>query len=184
MTKEIEIILATCADAVEDAKSGHPGAPLDLSQFIHFLFTKYLNLNPDNARRINRDLFILPSVRARVIQHPTNNLLGLLPYEELLKSREANNHTPVQPEKNQRGIETTKGPLGRGVASSVGFAISSKLMQKCGLDNKIFRVFGDGCYQEGITQEAISLCSRLNPDNITFFMILTLQRLMDQPTFQ
>lgn len=168
MVKEIENIQVLCADIVQKANSGHPGAPLGLSQFVHILFTEYLNLNPDNTNWIQRDIFILSNGHACTIQYLMNSLLGILPREELFKFRQIDSLTPGHPEKNQYGIEITTGPLGQGVAASVGFAISSKILQKYGMNNKIYCIFGDGCYQEGISQEAFSICSRLKLDNITF----------------
>lgn len=168
MAKEIETIRALCADIVQKAKSGHPGAPLGLSQFVYILYTEFLNLNPDNPRWINRDIFILSNGHACVIQYVMNFLMGFLSFDDLFHFRQLNSNTPGHSERNLKGIEATTGPLGQGVAASVGFAISSKLLQKTGFNNKIYCIFGDGCYQEGISQEAFSLCSKLNLDNITF----------------
>lgn len=168
MVKEIENIKTLCADIVEKAKSGHPGAPLGLSQFIHILYTEYLHLNPDDPKWLHRDIFVLSNGHACAIQYLMNHLIGFLPLNELLNFRQLNSKTPGHPEKNNCGIEISTGPLGQGVASSVGFAISSKILQNYGLCNKIYCIFGDGCYQEGISQEAFSLCSKLGLDNITF----------------
>lgn len=168
MAKEIENIMTLCADIVEKAKSGHPGAPLGLSQFIHILYTEFLNLNPEDPLWIYRDIFILSNGHACAIQYLMNHLIGYLPLEELKRFRQLNSMTPGHPEKNIHGIEISTGPLGQGVAASIGFAISSKILQQYGLRNKIYCVFGDGCYQEGISNEAFSLCSRLGLDNITF----------------
>lgn len=168
MAKEIENIMALCADIVEKAKSGHPGAPLGLSQFIHILYTEYLNLNPADPLWIHRDIFILSNGHACAIQYLMNYLIGFLPMEELQRFRQLNSMTPGHPERNSHGIEISTGPLGQGVAASVGFAISCKILQRYGLRNMVYCVFGDGCYSEGISQEAFSLCSRLGLDNITF----------------
>ncbi|KAM0680635.1 Transketolase [Glugoides intestinalis] len=168
MTKAVENIMALCADTVEKAGSGHIGAPLGLSQLFHILYTEYLNLNPDNPMWLGRDIFILSNGHACVLQYVMNHLIGFLPLEELKEFRQLNSKTPGHPEKNNHGIEISTGPLGQGVAASLGFAISSKILQKYGIKNKIYCVFGDGCYQEGISQEAFSLCSSLGLDNITF----------------
>jgi len=168
MANEIENIMALCADIVEKAKSGHPGAPLGLSQFIHILYTEYLNLNPDDPLSIYRDIFILSNGHACAIQYLMNHLIGYLPMEELKRFRQLNSLTPGHPEKNSHGIEISTGPLGQGVAASVGFAISCKILERYGIHNKVYCIFGDGCYSEGISQEAFSLCSRLGLDNITF----------------
>lgn len=168
MAKEIENIQTLCADIVERAKSGHPGAPLGLSQFVYILYTEFLNLNPDNSGWLNRDIFILSNGHSCVIQYLMNYFIGFLSLEDLKQFRKLNSNTPGHPEKNSKGIEISTGPLGQGVASSVGYAISSRLLQRYGFNNSIYCIFGDGCYQEGIAQEAFSLCSKLNLNNITF----------------
>lgn len=168
MSKEIENIRILCAEIVQKANSGHPGAPLGLSQFIYILYTEYLNLNPDNTKWINRDIFLLSNGHSCVIQYVMNYLLGYLKMEDLLQFRKLNSNTPGHPERNNKGIESTTGPLGQGVADSVGYAISSKILRSFGFNNRVYCIFGDGCYQEGISQEAFSLCSRLKLDNITF----------------
>lgn len=168
MSREIQNIQILCAEIVEKAKSGHPGAPLGLSQFVYILYTEFLNLNPDNPKWLNRDIFILSNGHACVIQYVMNYLMGYLTMDDLKKFRQLNSLTPGHPEKNSKGIEISTGPLGQGVADSVGFAISSKILQKYGFNNKIYCIFGDGCYQEGISQEAFSLCSKLGLNNITF----------------
>jgi transketolase len=168
MAKEIENIKTLCADIVEKAKSGHPGAPLGLSQFVYILFTEYLNLNPDDPKWLNRDVFILSNGHACVIQYVMNYLLGFLSMDDLKNFRQLNSNTPGHPEKNSMGIEVSTGPLGQGVASSLGFAISSKILQEFRFTNKVYCIFGDGCYQEGISQETFSLCSKLGLSNITY----------------
>lgn len=168
----IENLRILAAEIVEMAKSGHPGAPMGLSHFIHILYTEYLVLDPKNPRNIDRDIFLLSNGHACLIQYIMNHLLGFLDFQDLMGFRSLNSHTPGHPEKNNKGIEITTGPLGQGVASSVGFAISSSLLRKhcrkTSTPNHVYCIFGDGCYQEGIAQEAFSLCSKLRLDNITF----------------
>lgn len=175
--KSIKNIKTICADMVQAANSGHPGAPLGLSQFIHILYTEYINLNPDDPTWPERDIFILSNGHACAIQYLMNHLLGFIGLDDIksfrslyiklnnVETRTINDVTPGHPEKNNKGIEISTGPLGQGVAASVGFAISSKM---AGCRNKVYCVFGDGCYQEGISQEAFSTCSSLGLDNITF----------------
>jgi len=168
MNPDISNIKTICVDMVEEANSGHPGAPLGLSQFIHILYTEFINLNPDDTKYLNRDIFVLSNGHACAIQYVMNYLLGFLTLDDLKQFRKLNSLTPGHPEKNDHGIEISTGPLGQGVASSVGFAISSKILGKYGFSNKVYCIFGDGCYQEGISQEAFSLCAKLGLDNITF----------------
>lgn len=170
---EIQNIRVLCAEIVEKAKSGHPGAPMGLCHMMHILYTEYLVLDLENTQNISRDIFVLSNGHACVIQYVMNHLLGLLSMEDLLSFRQLNSLTPGHPERNAHGIEITTGPLGQGVAAAVGFAISSKLYAKhisaqIPENSRVYCVFGDGCYQEGISQEAFSLCARLGLDNITF----------------
>lgn len=162
--KEVQNIRILCAEVVERAGSGHPGAPLGLSHFMHLLYTEYLVLDPGNPGNPCRDIIVLSNGHACTIQYVMNHLVGFLSLGDLKSYRMLNSNTPGHPEKNKLGIEISTGPLGQGVASSVGFSISSSLSGS----NHVYCVFGDGCYQEGISQEAFSLCSKLALRNITF----------------
>ncbi|KAI5170052.1 transketolase [Pancytospora epiphaga] len=195
--KEIENLRMLCAEIVERAGSGHPGAAMGLSHFMHILYTEFILLDPDNSRNPCRDILIMSNGHACVIQYIMNYFLGYLTLDDLKGYRRLNSRTPGHPERNTYGIEISTGPLGQGVAASVGFAISSELISRIGLDrinksinnntnegmnktldtiltnnidNKshIYCIFGDGCYQEGISQEAFSFCSKQGLNNITF----------------
>lgn len=168
MVRDVDNIKTLCAEVVEKAKSGHPGAPLGLSQFMHILYTEFLNLNPDNPRDINRDIVVMSNGHACTIQYVMNYLMGFISLDDLKSFRQLNSITPGHPERNEHGIEIATGPLGQGVASSVGFGISCRMLQKYGIDSRVYCVFGDGCYQEGISQETFSLCSKLGLNTITF----------------
>lgn len=167
-----ENIRLLAAEIVEKAQSGHPGAPMGLATVMYTLYTEYLVLDPSDPRNPDRDIFVLSNGHACLIQYISNHLLGFLSKEDLLNYRQLNSLCPGHPERNERGIEISTGPLGQGVAASVGFAISSKLFskycRKSDEPNRVFCIFGDGCYQEGIGQEAFSLCSKFRLDNITF----------------
>lgn len=168
MINNVNNIMTLCAEIVEKAKSGHPGAPLGLSQFMHILYTEFLNLNPDDPGHINRDIVVMSNGHACAIQYVMNYLIGYISLDDLKSFRQLNSITPGHPEKNRHGIEVTTGPLGQGVASSVGFGISCRMLQKYGVNSQVYCIFGDGCYQEGISQESFSLCTRLGLNNITF----------------
>lgn len=168
MEKNIQNIRVLCADMIEKAKSGHPGSALGLSQFLYILYTEYLNLNPDNPRDLNRDIVIMSNGHACSLQYVMNHLLGFITLDDLKCFRQLKSKTPGHPEKNKYGMDISTGPLGQGVASGLGFAISSKILQKYGLRNHIYCIFGDGCYQEGISHETFSICSRLKTNNVTF----------------
>ena len=153
-----------CAEMVEKAQSGHPGSALGLAPFLLELYS-VLNFDPEDPRNPDRDVFILSNAHVCVIQYVINYLIGYLSLEDLMQFRQINSKTPGHPEKNDRGIEITSEPLGQGVAEAVGFAIALK---KCKSSRRVFCVFGDGCYQEGITQEAFSIAAHLNLDNLVY----------------
>ncbi|KAI5153031.1 transketolase, partial [Enteropsectra breve] len=181
------------ADMVQKANSGHPGAPLGLAHFMHILFTEFLVLDPSDPRSPSRDIFLLSNGHACAIQYIMNYLVGYLDLQDLKEFRQLHSKTPGHPEKNTHGIEISTGPLGQGVAASVGFATSIQILKSLNNESEIsysnankdlnknlnkndskndssmvYCVFGDGCYQEGIAQEAFSLCARLSLNNITF----------------
>ncbi|KAF9763962.1 Transketolase 1 [Nosema granulosis] len=162
ITKNIRTLVV---DTVQQANSGHPGAPLGLSKFIYILYRDFLKFNPDDQNWIGRDIFLLSNGHACVIQYIMNYLFCSLTLDDLKQFRQINSKTPGHPERKCSHIESTTGPLGQGLSNAVGFAISLKKLQ---LDNTVYCVFGDGCYQEGIGQESFSICANLGLDNITF----------------
>ena len=137
MDREIGNIRALCADMVQKAKSGHPGAPLGLCQFIYILYTEFIHLDPDNTKWLKRDIFILSNGHSCAIQYAMNYFLGYLNLDDLKNFRQINSNTPGHPEKNDKGIESTTGPLGQGVANSVGHAICLKILRNFGFNNHI-----------------------------------------------
>lgn len=153
-----------CAEMVERAQSGHPGSALGLAPFLFELYS-ILNFDPDCFRNPDRDIFLLSNAHVCVIQYVFNYLIGYLSLDDLKNFRQIHSMTPGHPEKNDRGIEITSEPLGQGVAEAVGFAIALK---KSGTGRRVFCVFGDGCYQEGISQEAFSLAAHFNLDNLVY----------------
>lgn len=165
--KLVQNIRLICAEMVQKANSGHPGAPMGLALFMHILYTEYLIIDPDNPKNPDRDIIVLSNGHACAIQYVMNYFVGYLEINDLKNFRKLNSKTPGHPEKNDFGIEITTGPLGQGVAASVGFAISASNSFNSQTSH-IYCVFGDGCYQEGIAQEAFSLCSSLQLKNITF----------------
>lgn len=153
-----------CAEMVEGPQSGHAGSPLGLAPFLLELYS-VLNFDPANPRNPDRDVFILSNAHACAVQYVFNHLIGYLSMEDLKGFRRIHSNTPGHPEKNDKGIEITSEPLGQGVAEAVGFAIALK---KSGCSGKVFCVFGDGCYQEGISQEAFSIAAHLNLNNLVY----------------
>lgn len=166
MMNKINNIRTLCVEMVEKAKSGHPGAPLALAPLVYTLYTEFINFDPDDEDWINRDIFLLSNGHSCAIQYVINYLLGRLTMEDLMNFRQINGRTPGHPERKYPGVESSTGPLGQGLSNAVGYAISLKKLRKFGLSNKVYCIFGDGCYQEGIGQESFSLIANLGLDNL------------------
>lgn len=165
---KINNIRTLCVDMVEKAKSGHTGAPLSLAPLVYILYTEFMDFDPDDEHWVGRDIFILSNGHSCALQYSINYLIGRLTMEDLMAFRQINSRTPGHPERKCPGIESSTGPLGQGLSNAVGFAISLRKLRRFGLSNRVYCIFGDGCYQEGIGQEAFSLAASLQLDNITF----------------
>jgi transketolase len=161
-------IRALSMDAVEYAKSGHPGMPMGMADVATILFAEFLNFNPVQPDWPNRDRLILSAGHGSMLLY---SLLYLTGYKEMtldqLKSfRTLHSKTPGHPEyKHTEGIETSTGPLGQGLANAVGIAFAEKI-QASNLGNNIidhytYVIAGDGCLMEGISHEAISFAGNL-----------------------
>lgn len=168
--KYINAIRFLGVDMINKANSGHPGIVLGASPIIYTLFTKHLNINPKNPFWFNRDRFILSAGHGSAMLYAMNHLYGYdLSLEDLKKFRQLNSKTPGHPELDvEHGIETTTGPLGQGVAMSVGFAIAEEMLRARFnkdkfkiVDHYTYVLCGDGDLQEGVAQEAMSLAGRL-----------------------
>lgn len=164
----INNIRTLCAEMVQRANSGHPGAPLGLAPLVYVLYTEFLGFDPDDESWIGRDIFLLSNGHACALQYVMNYLVGRLGMDDLKSFRQVGSRTPGHPERKNPGIESSTGPLGQGLANAVGFAISLKKLGGLGLSNRVYCIFGDGCYQEGIGQESFSLAASLRLDNIVF----------------
>jgi transketolase len=157
-------------DAVENAKSGHPGAPMGLAEVAAVLWRRYLRHNPANPAWPDRDRFVLSNGHASMLLYALLHLTGYdLPLAEFKRFRRLNSKTPGHPEFGATpGVETTTGPLGQGFANAVGMAIAEKTLaaqfNRPGhtiVDHRTFVIVGDGCLMEGISHEAASLAGRL-----------------------
>ena len=153
-------------DAVEAAKSGHPGMPMGMADIAEVLWNDYLQHNPKNPKWFNRDRFVLSNGHGSMLQYALLHLAGYdLPIEELQNFRQLHSKTPGHPENFVTGgVETTTGPLGQGFANAVGFALAEKLLaQRFNrpeyevVDHRTWVFMGDGCLMEGISHEAASL---------------------------
>ena len=162
-------IRALSMDAVEKAKSGHPGMPLGMADVVTILFKYFLRFNPQNPSWPDRDRFVLSAGHGSMLLYSLLHLTGYkkMTLEQLKKFRQLNSITPGHPEHDlSSGIETTTGPLAQGLANSVGMAIAENhLSSKFGkslVNHHTYVIVGDGCLMEGLSQESISLAGHLN----------------------
>ena len=157
-------------DAVEAAKSGHPGMPMGMADIAVALWTRHLRHNPANPRWPDRDRFMLSNGHGSMLQYAVLHLSGYaLPIDELRRFRQLHSLTPGHPEVDVTpGVETTTGPLGQGLANGVGMALAERLLaarfNRPGhaiVDHHTYVFVGDGCLMEGISHEACSLAGTL-----------------------
>jgi transketolase len=174
----INTIRFLSVDQVEAAQSGHPGAPMGQAPLAYFLWTRYLRHNPDNPDWPNRDRFVLSCGHASALLYSLLHLAGYdLPIEELKRFRQFGSKTPGHPEHElTRGVEVTTGPLGQGIANSVGMAIAEKMgaerFNRDGfpvIDYRIWVIMSDGEMMEGISHEACSLAGHLKLSRLKVF---------------
>ncbi len=153
-------------DAVEAAKSGHPGMPMGMADIAEVLWNDFLKHNPNNPKWFDRDRFVLSNGHGSMLQYALLHLSGYdLPIEELKNFRQLHSRTAGHPEASETpGVETTTGPLGQGLANAVGFALAEKLLaQRFNrpefpiVDHNTWVFLGDGCLMEGVSHEACSL---------------------------
>jgi transketolase len=153
-------------DAVEAAKSGHPGMPMGMADIAEVLWNDYLQHNPNNPKWFNRDRFVLSNGHGSMLQYALLHLSGYdLSLDELKHFRQLGSKTPGHPENFETpGVETTTGPLGQGFANAVGMALAEKLLAQrfnrpelAIVDHRTWVFMGDGCLMEGISHEAASL---------------------------
>ncbi|MGL5114141.1 MAG: transketolase [Beijerinckiaceae bacterium] len=155
-------------DAVEQAKSGHPGAPMGLADVATVLWSRHLKFDPAAPTWADRDRFILSAGHASMLIYGLLHLSGIkeVTIEEIKRFRQMHSLTPGHPEyRHTPGVEMTTGPLGQGLATSVGFAMAErKLQQEFGrkaVDHFTYVIASDGDLMEGISQEAIALAGHL-----------------------
>ena len=164
---------ALAMDAVQQADSGHPGAPMGMAEMAVALWHGHLRHNPANPRWADRDRFVLSNGHASMLLYALLHLTGYeLPMAELKRFRQLRSKTPGHPELGLTpGVETTTGPLGQGIANAVGFALAEKLLadefNRPGhaiVDHRSYAFLGDGCLMEGVSHEACGLAGawRLN----------------------
>jgi transketolase len=184
----INTIRTLSMDAVQQANSGHPGAPMGLAPVVYELWQKYLKYDPANPVWPNRDRFVLSAGHASMLLYSTLHLTGVRAYtlegevlkepaismDEIKRFRQLDSKTPGHPESHiTSGVETTTGPLGQGAGNSVGMAIASKWLaanyNQPGFEIfnfKTYAVCGDGDLMEGVASEAASLAGHLRLGNL------------------
>jgi transketolase len=165
-------------DAVDKAKSGHPGAPLGDAPIAYLLFHKYMRHNPKNSHWSNRDRFVLSNGHASALIYGVLHLSGYdVTIDDLKNFRQYGSRTPGHPERGDTdGVEVTTGPLGQGFAMAVGLAIAEKhlgaVYNQPGfdiVDHYTYGICGDGDLMEGISHEAASLAGTLKLGKLIFF---------------
>ena len=163
-------IRALAMDAVEKAKSGHPGMPMGMAEVAVALFAHHLRHNPANPHWPNRDRFVLSNGHGSMLQYALLHLTGYaLSIADIERFRQLHSKTPGHPEVGVTpGVETTTGPLGQGLANAVGMALAERLLaaefNRPGhaiVDHHTYAFVGDGCLMEGISHEACSLAGTL-----------------------
>lgn len=169
-TKSVNAIRILSADAIQKANSGHPGLPLGAAPMAYTLWTKFLKHNPADPNWVNRDRFILSGGHGSMLLYSLLHLFGYgLTVEDLKNFRQFGSLTPGHPEyRHTVGVEATTGPLGAGMAMSVGMAAAEKhlatVFNEPGfpvVDHYTYVLGGDGCMMEGISYEAFSLAGTL-----------------------
>ncbi|WP_040977350.1 transketolase [Necropsobacter massiliensis] len=165
-------------DAVQKAKSGHPGAPMGMADIAEVLWRDFLKHNPNNPKWADRDRFVLSNGHGSMLIYSLLHLTGYdLSIEDLKQFRQLHSKTPGHPEYGYApGVETTTGPLGQGITNAVGMAIAEKTLaaqfNRPGhdiVDHYTYVFLGDGCLMEGISHEACSLAGTLGLGKLIAF---------------
>lgn len=165
-------------DAVQNANSGHPGAPMGMADIAEVLWRDYLNHNPHNPNWVNRDRFVLSNGHGSMLIYSLLHLTGYdLSMDELKRFRQLHSKTPGHPEIGYTpGVETTTGPLGQGIANAVGMALAERTLaaqfNRPGhdiVDHWTYVFMGDGCMMEGISHEVCSLAGTLHLGKLVAF---------------
>jgi len=173
----VNTIRFLAVDAVERAKSGHPGTPMGLADVAYVLWTRFLRYQPDDPLWPDRDRFVLSAGHASMLLYAMLHLAGYdLPLDELKRFRQLGSRTPGHPEHGLTpGVETTTGPLGQGFGNGVGMAVAAKMLAaRFNRDDfapvrwRVFGIVSDGDLMEGVASEAASLAGHWGLDNLVY----------------
>jgi len=171
-------IRALSMDAIQQANSGHPGAPMGMADIAQVLWRNHLRHNPKDPQWVNRDRFVLSNGHGSMLIYSLLHLSGYdLSMEEIKNFRQLHSKTPGHPEVGEApGVETTTGPLGQGIANAVGMALAEKMLaaqfnqqDTSVIDHFTYVFAGDGCLMEGISHEACSLAGTLKLGKLIIF---------------
>ena len=171
-------VRALSMDAVQQANSGHPGAPMGMADIAEVLWNDYLSHNPADPAWVNRDRFVLSNGHGSMLLYSLLHLTGYdLPIEEIKNFRQLHSKTPGHPEYGYApGVETTTGPLGQGISNAIGMALAEKILaaqfNRPGhelVDHHTYTFLGDGCLMEGISHEVCSLAGTLKLGKLVAF---------------
>ncbi|EAH8300090.1 transketolase [Campylobacter fetus] len=168
--KQADTIRFLCADMVQKANSGHPGAPMGLADIMSVL-VNHIKHNPKNPTWLNRDRLVFSGGHASSLVYSYLYLCGYdVSLDDLKKFRQLHSKTPGHPEIETPGVEIATGPLGQGVANAVGFAMAAKsasnLLGNEIINHKVYCLCGDGDLEEGISYEACALAGKHSLDNL------------------
>lgn len=173
----VSAIRALAIDGINKAKSGHPGMALGSAPILYTLYTKHLVTDPNNPNWINRDRFVLSAGHASMLLYVMLHLSGFkVSMDDLKQFRQLDSITPGHPEVDVTpGVDASSGPLGQGIAQAVGMALAEASLQAMYKDGEklishyTYCLCGDGCLQEGISQEAISFAGRQKLNKLILF---------------
>lgn len=173
----VATIRSLCIDAINKANSGHPGMALGSAPILYTLYSKHLNADPSDPKWINRDRFVLSAGHASSLLYTMLHLCGYkVSLDDLKKFRQIDSLTPGHPEFNwTEGVDATSGPLGQGIAQAVGMAMAeASIAANYAEGDKLcnhytYCLCGDGCLQEGLSQEAISLAGHQKLNKLILF---------------
>jgi len=167
---------ALAMDAVEQAKSGHPGMPMGMADIATVLFKQFLRFDPLAPDWPDRDRFVVSNGHGCMLLYGLLHLTGYpdMTLDELKRFRQLGSRTAGHPERGHAsGIEVTTGPLGQGLGNSVGMALAERMLAAefgdAIVDHRIYVFVGDGCLMEGISHEVLSLAGHLDLNKLTVF---------------